>query len=73
VKTEGMLNADTLIDIIKENTEISVEQRTLHRDKKKATLDWRETNKRVRPTFTKRLPPTLGLPSYPIGTVEASL
>ena len=56
-KVDEILPAEKLLDLIQKEYTIHVPQRILRRDKKEATLKWKEMNKIVRSTFAKRLPP----------------
>ena len=52
------LPAEKLFDLIEQEYTVKVPQRTLRRNKTTMTMRWQETEKIVRSTFSKRLPPT---------------
>lgn len=54
---DQVLTQETLEKIIETEEKVYVPQRTLRRDKKEMTLRWQESNKVVRSTFSKRIPP----------------
>ncbi len=56
-KVDQKLTPETLEQIIEKEEIVRVPQRTLRRDKQNMTLRWQESNKMVRSTFSKRLPP----------------
>ena len=56
-KIDKTLTAEKLIDIVKNNYSIHVEQRNMYRNKKTTQVEWRYMKKVVRSTFSKRLPP----------------
>lgn len=68
-KVDQKLPAEKVLDLIEKEYSVTVPQRTLHRDKKQMTLEWKENEKIVRSTFSKRLPPaTPDGPTDPIGS-----
>ena len=56
-KVDQKLTPETLENIIEKEETVHVPQRTLRRNRKEMTLRWQESDKIVRSTFSKRLPP----------------